>query len=370
LESTLTELGTLELCCVADHTGERWRLEFDLRASQAGAAHPRAAGPVPITESMTARFPEARAAIDAVFGPKGSPQDARAAKHLGHHLEKILGPREQWRVPLLRELWGALFAGAGRRRRTADHERVFYQLAGYCLRPGFGYPLDEWRAEQTFKLFSEGVHFHQGAPVWNEFWILWRRVAGGLEESRQRQIWEGLRPHLARRVPPEPAKEIPRPRGVQPEGLDEMVRTAAALEQLEVSSKLELGGWIAERLSLSGTTGSVWAWSLGRLGARAPLYGSSHKTVPPEPAGDWLKLLLENLQRVEGTPFAAVQLARRTGDRLRDLPEDLREQTVQALAAARVPDRWLTLVRESTTLEAEEEARVLGDTLPLGLHLR
>jgi hypothetical protein len=58
------------------------------------------------------------------------------------------------RMPMLRELWSTLYAGAGRRRRSADHERVFLQLAGYCLRPGFGYPLDEWRCEQTFRQFA------------------------------------------------------------------------------------------------------------------------------------------------------------------------------------------------------------------------
>ena len=58
---------------------------------------------------------------------------------------ETLGPRDQWRVSVLRELWSALFAGAGRRRRSADHERIHFQMTGYTLRPGFGYPLDEWR---------------------------------------------------------------------------------------------------------------------------------------------------------------------------------------------------------------------------------
>ena len=38
-----------------------------------------------------------------------------------------------------------------------------------------------------------------------------------------------------------------------------------------------------------------------------------------------------------------------------------------ALERAKAPERWLQLVREVVALQAEDEARALGDTLPLGL---
>src|SRR5205807_257013 len=141
-------------------------------------------------------------------------------KQVWRHLELTLGPREQWRLPILRELWSALHKHAGRRRRSADHERIFFQLLGYTLRPGFGYPLDEWRCEQSARLYSESVQFHKEKAIWNEFWILWRRIAGGLTELRHEEIWNFLKPHLALRIPLQPPKHLPRPKGVHPEGLD------------------------------------------------------------------------------------------------------------------------------------------------------
>ena len=49
LRSSLTEIGTLELWCVANTSSERWRLEFELREGQA-QAEPT------VTESMPAAF--------------------------------------------------------------------------------------------------------------------------------------------------------------------------------------------------------------------------------------------------------------------------------------------------------------------------
>ena len=362
LRSTLTELGTLELWCVANASDERWRLEFELRgaAARAGAT---------VTESMPAGFEQVRAVVDRVFGPAAKVVEPREVKRLGETLEAALGPREAWRVPLLRELWSTLFAGAKKRRRSAVHERVFYRFVGYGLRPGFGYPLDEWRCEQTFQLLTENVNFHGEVSVWNEFWVMWRRIAGGLTAEQHQAIWRVLEPHLARRIPPNAAKNAPRAKGLQPEGIDEMVRTAASLERLEPAQKIALGNWITARLRAPGENPSgPWAWALGRLGARVPIFGSGHQTVPAEQATEWLALLLEKeLRAIDGAAFAAVQLARRSGDRTRDLEEDLRMRTLAALERAKAPERWLQLVREVVALQAEDEARALGDTLPLGL---
>jgi len=364
LRSTLTELGTLELWCVSNAADERWRLEFELRGAVARAG-------ATVTESMPASFGQVRELVDRVYGPAPRTVEPRDVKRLGETLETALGPRETWSVPLLRELWGTLFAGAKKRRRSAIHERVFYRFIGYGLRPGFGYPLDDWRGEQTFQLFSEAVTFHGEASVWNEFWVMWRRIGGGLTAEQHQAIWRFLEPHLARRVPAGASKNAAKPKGLQPEGLDEMVRTAASLEQLGLREKTMLGSWIAERLRApSLSPGGPWAWSLGRIGARAPIYGSGHRTVPAEQAAVWLELLLRrDLRTVDGAAFAAVQLARVTGDRTRDLDADLRARTVAALENAKAPPRWLQMVTEVVALEAEDEARALGDTLPIGLKL-
>jgi hypothetical protein len=360
LRAILTEIGTLELWCVSDTLGEQWRLEFELRGATAAARDT-------VIESMPPQFAAARKQVEQLFGGKaagGVSPDPAKIRQLWRGLEQTLGPREQWRVPLLRELWSALHAGAGRRRRSADHERVWFQLTGYTLRPGFGYPLDEWRSEKTAALFAQGLAFHKEKPVWNEFWIMWRRIAGGMNEERHVEIWNYLKPHLERRFAASQPKNQPKPKGVQPEGLDEMIRLAAALEHLDPEQKIILGGWIADRVSTPGP----WAWALGRVGARVPLYGSIHKAVDPGKASEWLSLLLEaHANNVDGALFAIVQLARLSGDRSRDLDDSLRERALDALRAGHAPESWQQLLQEVVLMETADQARAFGDTLPAGL---
>lgn len=373
LVSRLSELGTLELSLVSvkAHGAAplRWKLEFQLRGESAREGASR-------VEPLPARFAEGRERVELVFGKRPQPVSAREVKDLVRNLEKLLGPREGWSTALCRELWSALHAGAGRRRRSADHERVWCQLTGFTLRPGFGHPLDGWRAAQTFAVFAPGLQFHTDPSVWTEWWILWRRIAGGLDAAAHRALYAALLPTLR---PPPPGAKPARPKGVVPQGHEEMVRLAASLEHLSAAEKEALGELVLQRLQGALAAGkeerpfagpSTLCWALGRVGARRPFFGSAHTVVAPEVAARWLgQVLALDPSRVESVPFAAMLLARRTGDRARDLDPSLRERVAERLVATRAPALWVEAVREGVELEQAEEARVFGESLPAGLKL-
>src|SRR5690606_14075928 len=272
-----------------------------------------------------------------------------------------------------------------------DHERVFFQLAGYCLRPGYGAPLDAWRVEQLWKLFEQGVQYTKEKANWSERWILWRRVSGGLPASAQRRLFQlftswreplkekatwsewwilwwrvsgGLPASAQRRLfqwvtpwlEPPKGRVAARPKGPKAEGFEEMVRMLGALERLSPEEKERAAGWIFHRLEKEGK-GSYWP--IGRLGARQPLYGSVHDVVPAEVAAGWLEKLLElDWNRAEGAAFAAARIATRTGDRNRDLPEEVREEVAARLRAIRAPDSWQRLVIEGGELSEQDRVRV------------
>lgn len=361
LESTLSEVGTLALSCLAGD--KRWRLEFELKGTSATEG-------LTVTQAMPARFSEATLEIERVFGTKPLPVEPRDVKNLLRTLERILGPREEWPVPVLRELWTALFAGASKRRRSPDHERVFFQLLGFSLRPGVGYPLDAWRCEQTSSLIKDAVTNHQEAPVWAEYWVLWRRIASGLTEATQLKLWESMEPHLSRKVPLGQPPLTQKLKGIVPLGIDEMVRCAAALELLPTAAKLSLGTWVQSRLASAETTGGPWAWALGRLGARVPVHGAAHRVLSPETAQTWAQQLLTlDPRKHDGALFALAQVCRRTGDRARDITDELRTQVLAHLATHHAPEPWRMMVAQTTALSGADEARVLGDTLPVGLRL-
>ena len=344
IRSALTEIGTLEVFCEG---AERWKLEFQLRADA------QEAGGV---SQLPRNIEQARTVLQVIFGKK--PAEGANAKDLWRDLEKVLGERAGWTLATLRDLWGVLWAGAQKRRRSADHERMFLALCGFLLRPGFGAPLDAWRVEQAWTLFAQGLTHHKEAAVWAAWWILWRRTAAGLPEEAHSALFDAIAPHLK----PPPKQRVANP-GKKPPGLavDEMVRLLGALERLRPAMKEEAGGWLLEKLPQS-------AWALGRLGARVPVAGAAHHAVAPQVAAQWLEKLLE-LPLGGDVPFAVLQLARVSGDRARDLEEPLRLRAAAALEKAGAPPEWLRSLREAVHLGEKEEARVFGESLPLGLHL-
>lgn len=358
LSSALTEIGTLELSLrTTEPPQRRFRLEFSLRGEQAGGG----AAVVPI-DQLPARFDEAKAALDLCYGKKAQPVEAREVKNLWRNLERIIGDRNAWSSAVNRELWGIVMGGAQKRRRTADHERIWFQLAGFCLRPGFGAPLDDWRVGELWKVWQQGVQYTTEKANWAEWWILWRRVAGGLPAGHQRQILDFARPWLK----PVEGRFPPKPKGPKAEGFDEMLRLVASLERIPASEKVEVGRWVLHRLE---GTNKSW-WPLGRLGARQPFAGSAHDVVPAGAAVRWVeKLLALDWKKAEGAAFAAACIARLTGDRERDLPEEVREAVAARLESTGSPVAWIQMVREVGEVSIQDEMRVFGDTLPTGLRL-
>src|SRR5262249_27920380 len=188
--------------------------------------------------------------------------------------------------------------------------------------------LDPWRVEQAWTLFGQSLTHHKEAAVWAAFWILWRRIAAGLPEEAHLALFEAIAPHLR----PAPKQRVANP-GKKPPGLapDEMVRLLGALEQLPVERQIAGGGWLLDKLS--GHPAPGVAWALGRLGARVPVAGTAHRVVPPEVATSWLDALLAlDFRFVDDAPFAVAQLARRSGDRARDLDEPWRQRAAEKLA--------------------------------------
>lgn len=360
LQTHLTELGTLELRLqMTPEALQAFALEFNTRGQVEDGQAKKPKGPTTPPEKLD----DAKAEIALFYGGKSQDIDPRQVKNLRRRLEKILGPREEWPLPTSRELFAALHAGAKRRRRTPDHERVFFALCGYTLRPGFGFAVDDWRVDELWKLHAAGVQHVKEKPVWAAWWLMWRRVSGGLDQERQLALLEDMRWSLT----PQKLRQGKAPKGPTPHGQDEMVRLAASLERLPKEAKAEIGAWFL--LTLGKKAHPSW-WPLGRLGARTPFAGSPADVVDKTVASEWVEHLLKlDWDEHEAADFAAASIARMTGDVDRDLEEDLRERVAKRLKIREAPEGWVTMVREVVPLSAQDEARALGDALPAGLTL-
>ncbi len=364
LEGELSPVGTLELACVERESSSprRFALAFELRDVEEKPPSLPSDRPRASVRPQSLRFDEAKTAIERVFGKASADVREREVKDLNRALSKLLGERETWSGELLRALFDVLVVHEKSRRRTVDHERVFWMLAGYCLRPGYGHPLDPARIRKLSPLFEHGLTFHQEARGWQQFWIAWRRVAGGLDEGLQTRIRDLVDPFVA---PPGVKKK---PKGFKPQALDEMLELAASLERIPSERREALGAWLLER-TWTEQNPRLWG-ALGRIGFRAPAYASVHHVVRTRSAEEWLDhLLREKWAGLATAPRAAMLLARVTGDRTRDVSSELRDRSVRALEAAGSDEEWIRAVRELVPVADWERAEFFGDEIPTGLRL-
>jgi hypothetical protein len=294
--------------------------------------------------------------------------DVKEVRQLRSQLEHLLGSRERWATPLLRRLFDALMERAKGRRRSPEHERTWLNLAGYCLRPGFGHALDEWRIEQLWAIFETGVQHHKDSQVCAEWWTLWRRVAGGLPPAAQLRLLDDF----AFNLQADAAERGRRPVTLVNGSEEDMLRLGASLERIPSAYKAEIGNWMVGELPKAKTLAAQtrYLWALGRVGARRPFHGSAHDVAAPETVEQWLQAVLGlDWRKVEPAGFAAAHLARMTGDRSRDIGDALRAEVVRRLQAAGAPPSWPAMVREVVQLDQASEQRMLGEALPPGLKL-
>ncbi len=355
LACQLTEVGTLKIECVStQNDNKRWLLEFDTRKHEEfeqAQTHPH--------------LEQAKEFITVAYSANKKADNDKHIKTLSKDLEKQLGKRDQWDFPTLRQLFDTFSLGKKRRRRSSDHEKQWLRLAGFTLRPGFGDPTDEWRIEQTWALYQQGIQFpsHQ---TWSDWWIFWRRIAGGLNHNQQ----ESILADIAKYLHPGAHRNKGTGKEASEHGYEAMVSLSASLEHLDNEDKVLLSNWYLNRAQKSTEHVQAHWWALGRLASRSQLYGSQHNIVPAAQVNQWLLKMLELDWKQESMiGFAAVMMGRKTGDRSIDISQDIRAKVIEKLIASRATPTWIDLVSEVKELTEDESKKVFGDSIPAGLQM-
>jgi hypothetical protein len=342
LGAKLTEVGTLEIWTDSKVSEHRWRLQFELRKAVAEHAPSRPAAVV---------SEEALAAAESLL-PATFLEDTIEPAQLPAKLEQALGlGRNSWPVSAIRKLADNMLELAEGRRRSPAHELRWLNLCGFCLRPGFGFPGDEFRVEQARRVYAAGLQFANHVQNEIEWWIFWGRVAGGLNKNQQTDVFQRLSPTLL----PRSSKRPPR---VNPSLLREMWRAAASLEHLPLQTKTQLGDELLARIT-KGDFVDTGLWCIARIGARKLFYGPINQVLPPATAVRWIERLLKVPKAPNAQDAAVAAIARVTGDSTRDLPP----QTLDLVRRA-FPD--LDLQAEPTG-DLAAMGKIFGEELPSGL---
>ena len=361
----LTDIGTMEVWLRSTTTEHRWKLSFPLRdlsteAPEEGA--PETAADLELSPEQTAAM---LSVLHEVFPTDGEPSGDPVK--LTRAMEDACGTgKDAWPLETIRALWDELWERRELRKHSAAHEARWLNLCGFLLRPGFGHETDQWRLQQLWRVYSEGLSFPRAVQGRVEWWNLWKRVAGGLNPPQQEQLQREVAPHLLPRL----KSKRKNASAVGPQEIREYWQLVASCEHLAGNTKAELGATLVPSVARGKATDPE-IWALGRLGARAPFYGPLNQVVARSDVEEWIeKLIKREWKRPQSTSFAAVQLARCVNDRERDLDQDLRKRLADKLAPLPNGKRAAQLVTEFVPLEAQERARILDETLPVGLKIR
>jgi len=351
LGARLTEIGTLESWCESKISDNRWRLQFELRKLSLEAPAERKAAAV-VSEQAMKRSLEL---IEAVFSP--SAKSPIAPEEVPAKLEQTMGlGKNSWPISAIRQMAGAFLAAADGRKKSPAYEIRWLNLAGFCLRPGFGCPGDDFRIEQARRVYAAGLTYGNQVQCEIDWWIFWGRVAGGLNRNQQTDVYQRLSAFLLPRG-------VKKPQRINPSLLREMWRCAASLELLPLGTKTELGEALVKRVK-AGDFKESELWCLGRLGARKLFYGPINLVIPPATVSRWV----EALRGIQAAGDALAGMARRTEDPTRDLPPATRDAVRSKLQTLPHSGRLLAV------LDGEEEddgtlGRIFGEELPSGLVL-
>lgn len=364
LASKVTEIGTLELYCVAKEGENRWRLEFNVRdiLTDEGANEE-----IDSTQQLVDVLPESQILqacelLERTFGnktPSVSPQEITKA------LEGALeSSRNSWSMSVCRRLWETLEGLIEGRTKSPQHLIRWYNLAGFLLRPGFGDSLDRYRVDQLWKTLNTlGKGGLEGGA---ELWILWRRVSGGLASSIQNTLMSRLRPIL---LPPK-GKNLAKPPANE---YAEMWRLAGSLERIDLKTKQQLGDALLHQTKRDPIPNYVY-WSLSRIGARALFYGPLNLVLHPNLVTQWIEEMLERPPTQEtdlkNWGFCVASLARRTGQRALDLDDEVRNRVIYTLEKfPQLPENYRQIVQEISPLQTSDQGQIFGESLPIGLRL-
>ncbi|WDP88900.1 MAG: hsp70 family protein [Desulfobacter sp.] len=347
-----TEMGSLSMFCRSSVSDHQWKLQFQLRNSE---VDPGAAETEVYDDALIQR---ACNEVAAVFrGDAGE----EGLKKIVKTLETLVGQKKgNWPLSFLRQLVDQLIELAPSRSDSAAHESRWLNLTGFCMRPGFGDAFDEERVRKLWKVYLTGLGFEKVQQNRVEWWIFLRRIAAGLKAGQQRQFFQDTSAVLTKK---NKAK-------LSPQELTELWMTSGNMERLLVKDKVVLAKALMPLLK-PGKNMDRMCWTLSRFGARELLYGSVDRVIPPIEVSRWIRQVLKKQWKEKDLVSSLlVSLARKTGDRTRDLSEEMASEILVWMDKNGIAGKMKTRLTEKISMEMKERNVQFGERLPTGLILK
>lgn len=358
LSVQMTEVGVLQVMLNANNQKDQWRLDFSARASS-----PQDSEQADERSLLHANMGQAEEHLTKCFSSAGQKQYPDLVKSLKQDLEQLLGNRDDWNLVTSRRLVDKLLSVKSGRTKSAQHERQWLQLMGYCLRPGFGAADDLARVQQVVNATKAGAQFHT-APVWGQYWTLYRRIAGGLTLEQQTFLFKQFSQYYS----PTGQRSRDKMKDLTTKSSDDLIRLVGALEGLSNDDKVTTIDWLLKRLQKTSEPDTAW-WTIGRIASRHLLCGKQEQRIAEDSLFPILETVLkEDWKKRKQAGLAAVlmsQVSVGESDKL----VALRKKVANKLKKDKCPAQWLERLESQIEINSDELNALVGESLPIGLRL-
>ncbi|NOX34608.1 MAG: hsp70 family protein [Deltaproteobacteria bacterium] len=351
-----TEMGTLSMYCHSGVSDHKWKLQFQLRDHKKGV---NTCGESEVYDESLVK--EACSMVHKVFTDE--PGKGYKLGGIAKVLEKTAGQKKaNWPLSFLRSIADELLGLEGTRKQSPDHEARWLNLAGFCMRPGFGDAFDEDRARKLWKIYLSGLIFGKSQQNRLEWWIFIRRMAAGLKAGQQRQFFQDVSPLLIKGKGSK-AK-------ISPQEQAELWMAAGNMERLLVKDKVVLAKALLPILKPGKKQDNLF-WTLARLGARELLYGSVDRVVPAIEVVKWInKIMKISWKKNDPVENMVAQISRKTSDRTRDINQENVLRIIDWMGKRNAKENFIRIINEKVDMAVKEKNAQFGEKLPSGLVLK
>ncbi|EAQ64126.1 heat shock protein 70 [Marinomonas sp. MED121] len=357
VRAQLTEIGVLAVELLQVNSTHKWSLNFSTQLNQSGQQSAAK------TEAlMHKNLGLAEELLTQCFSKMGQKQNPNAIKSLKVDIDKLLGDRDEWNLATSRRLVDKLWSLRSGRLKSASHERQWYQLTGFCMRPGYGADHDEERVGQLFSLSHQAPN-HDDAMVWGQYWTLWRRIAAGLNENEQLTLHKKFADYYS----PTGQRSREKVKQLTSRSGDDLIRLIGALERLPFETKLTSIEWLSKRLAKSSEPDTAW-WTIGRLASQQLVLSESIDALPLNKVKPLVESSLkEDWKKRKQAGLAAVLMTQTNPAQDKEL-EQLKQKIIKKLKKDKCPAHWALRLEEGQ-LNKDALNQFIGDSLPIGLSL-
>lgn len=348
VEISLTTVGTLEIWLQSIKTNHRWKLEFQINRNQGQIGEKEQRLDRTFDQEYLNRAAEL---LQESYSENGSSHPSLLVEKLEVALDL---PKNQWPLSVLRGLADILLQKAPARKLSIDLESRWWNLIGFMMRPGYGYPLDEFRIKQIWKIILGDLKTFKNKETYLQALICFRRLAGGLNKGQQTFIAADLISNYFKKEGK-----------ANPYLESEKTRLLGSLEHLDLSTKIKLGDFLLKQC-LDGKASKADIWALARIGARQMMYGALPNVIPREVVEKWLDQILQSTKISPDQQKLLVRsLARKTDHRELNFSEPFIRQILDKLN----DDEFYETLEKAQPLSLAEQEHLFGDDLPIGLKL-